>query len=101
MAERTRNIEVFKTRAGRRYYANVMYPNIPVTEEDTYLITTGGDRYDTLALQFYGDASLWWIIASANNSKKDGLNVKPGVQLRVPYDAANAIRLFDELNKNR
>jgi len=56
MAERTRNIEVFRTKAGKRYFANVMYPNIPVDEQDTYLITTGGDRYDTLALQFYGDA---------------------------------------------
>ena len=101
MPRRTTNIEVFKTKQGRRYYANVMYPNLPLHPEDTYLIAAGGDRYHTLALQFYGDPSLWWIIASANNSKKDGLNVKPGVQLRVPYDTANALRLFDDLNKNR
>ena len=94
MPNRTKNIEVFKTESGRRYYANVMYPNLPVHAEDTYLITTGGDRYDTLALQFYGDSSLWWIIASANNSNKHGLNVQPGVQIRVPYDAPSAIRLL-------
>lgn len=101
MGRRTGNIKLFKNREGKRYFANVMYPTIPIHEEDTYLITAGGDRYDTLALQFYGDPSLWWIIASANNSKKDGLNAKPGVQLRVPYDSSNAIRLFEELNKNR
>ena len=101
MPNRTKNIEVLKTKQGRRYYKNVIYPNIPVNENDTYLITTGGDRYDTLAQQFYGDSSLWWVIASANNSKKDGLIVEAGVQLRVPYDATAAIALYEDLNQNR
>lgn len=101
MPNRTKNIEVLKTKQGRRYYKNVIYPSIPVNENDTYLITTGGDRYDTLAQQFYGDSSLWWVIASANNSKKDGLIVEAGVQLRVPYDATLAVTLYEELNQNR
>ena len=101
MPNRTKNIEVLKTKQGRRYYKNIIYPNIPVNENDTYLITTGGDRYDTLAQQFYGNSSLWWVIASANNSKKDGLIVEAGVQLRVPYDANLAVTLYEELNQNR
>lgn len=101
MPNRTKNIEILKTKQGRRYYKNVIYPNVPVNENDTYLITTGGDRYDTLAQQFYGDSSLWWVIASANNSKKDGLIVEAGVQLRVPYDATLAVTLYEELNQNR
>lgn len=101
MPDRFRNIEVLREENGKRYYKNVIYPDIPVTEDDTYIITTGGDRYDTLALQFYGDSSLWWVIASANNSKKDGLIVQQGVQLRIPADAAKVRSLFNDLNSNR
>jgi len=95
MPDRFRNIELLKQESGRRYYKNVIYPDIPATEDDTYIITTGGDRYDTLALQFYGDSTLWWVIASANNSKKDGLIVEQGIQLRIPADAAKVRSLFN------
>lgn len=87
--------------SGRRYYQNVIYPEIPLSEDDIYILTTGADRYDTLALQFYGDASLWWIISSANNSKKDGLIVLPGVQLRIPANPTDAKVNFTNLNQNR
>src|SRR6056300_376100 len=101
MPDRFTNIEVLRDENGSRYYKNVIYPDIPATEDDTYIITTGGDRYDTLALQFYGDSSLWWVIASANNSKKDGLIVEQGIQLRIPADAAKVRNLFNELNSKR
>ena len=92
---------IVKDDEGKRYYVNSIYPDIPKSENDTYLITTGGDRYDTLAQQFYGDSSLWWIIASANTSKTDGLIVKPGVQLRIPGDIQDTLQLFDSVNENR
>jgi len=101
MPDRFTNIEVLRDENGSRYYKNVIYPDIPATEDDTYIITTGGDRYDTLALQFYGDSSLWWVIASANNSKKDGLIVEQGIQLRIPADAAKVRNLFNDLNSKR
>ena len=34
---------------GVRYIRNAIYPEIPVSENDIYIKTTGGDRYDTLA----------------------------------------------------
>lgn len=101
MPDRFKNIELLRTESGRRYYKNVIYPEIPVHEEDIYVITTGTDRYDTLALQFYGDSSLWWIIATANVSKKDGLSVQQGVQLRIPHDPTSVRTLFNELNERR
>ena len=101
MPDRFRNIEILREENGKRYFKNVIYPDVPATENDTYIITTGGDRYDTLALQFYGDSTLWWVIASANNSKKDGLIVEQGVQLRIPADAAKARSLFNDLNSKR
>ena len=86
---------------GKRYIRNAIYPEIPVSSEDIYIKTTGGDRYDTLALQFYKNSSLWWIIASANNSERASLVVKPGVQLRIPGDVQAALELFDSVNENR
>lgn len=101
MANRFKTIEELKTNSGRRYYKNVIYPNIPLSPDDIYVITSTGDRYDILAKQFYGNSSFWWVIASANNSKKDGLIVEPGIQLRIPVDATSAVNLFEELNANR
>lgn len=50
-----------------------------------YLVGVG-DRIDRLAYRFYGDESLWWVIADAN----DGLlsdPLTPGTLLRIPDGA--------------
>ena len=96
-----KDLPIFKTSTGRRYKANPIYPRIPLSSDDFYIITSIGDRYDTLAKQFYNDSSLWWIIASANNFEKASLIVKPGVQLRIPGDVQNAINLFVAENNQR
>lgn len=98
---RYKHIDIKRNKDGIRYRKNPIYPTIPLSEDDIYIITTGGDRYDTLAQQFYNDASLWWIIASANVSKRDGLIVEPGVQLRIPANSQQALRLFSAANENR
>jgi len=98
---RYQNTEILINDEGRRYYINPIYPEIPVTEDDIYVITTGVDRYDTLAQRFYQDSRLWWIIASANNSKTDSLAVQQGIQLRIPANPGNAINLYENLNENR
>ena len=99
MGVRYQTIEELKSDSGRRYYKNAVYPDIPVTEDDIYVISTGGDRYDTLAQQFYGDSRLWWVIASANTSKTDGLIVKPGIQLRIPADGPGVKEDFKDFNE--
>lgn len=93
------NTDIGKLESGRLYRKNTLYPNIPVSEDDIYVIATAGDRYDTLARQFYKDPSLWWIIAYANNHQRASLAVTPGVQLRIPADKSIAIELFNELNR--
>jgi hypothetical protein len=99
--KRYKNIEKLVDSSGKRYIKNAIYPTIPADPNDTYVITTGGDRYDILAQQFYGDSSLWWVISSANVSKNDGLVVKQGVQLRIPYDINKVIEEFERINKER
>lgn len=78
-----------------------IYPEVASSEEDYYIITTMGDRYDILSKQFYGTADYWWVIASNNpHSRKDTLFLEPGIQLRIPpyrkvkeqYELLNASR---------
>jgi len=101
MGRRFKKIPVSKTVRGTTYKRNVIYPEIPLSENDVYVVTQYGDRYDSLALEFYKDSELWWIISSANNYQKGSLNVTPGVQLRIPVDKTAAIQLYEEVNKNR
>ena len=101
MADRYLQNKELKTESGRSYRINSIYPEVTATANDTYIITTGGDRYDTLALQFYKDSKLWWIIAAANNSKKDSLAVEPGVQLRIPANPSAAVSEYNRLNRIR
>lgn len=101
MIKRYKNIEKLVDKQGIRYIKNAIYPDIPLDPDDTYVITTGGDRYDILAQQFYGDSSLWWVISSANVSKTDGLVVKAGVQLRIPFNISQVLNDFERINKER
>ena len=98
---RYKNIGDYLTENKVRYKRNPIYPALPPHEDDIYITTTVGDRYDTLALQFYNDTSLWWIIASANNFEKSSLNVQPGVQLRIPGNKNAAVILYNSVNNTR
>ncbi len=95
-------IKTSNTETGRRYIFNAVYPDIPATADDTYVIATGGDRYDTLAQQFYGDKSLWWIISTANpGTNTDSLTAKPGLQLRIPANPQTVVDTYNKLNEIR
>ena len=68
-----------------RRYTNVKYPRIFPSSLDIYVYTTQGDRYDILALNYYNDSTLWWIINRANSSQSsDSLYPTPGAQIRIP-----------------
>ena len=99
MASRYKNIPVLRTPSGTRYYTNVIYPDIPLSEDDIYIISTAGDRYDVLAQTYYRDSTLWWIIASANNFDRASLIPVPGTQLRIPADRFKALELFEQVNR--
>ena len=51
----------------RKYLGSVIYPKIKASNDDMYIVSEGGDRLDILALKYYNDQNLWWIIAIANN----------------------------------
>ena len=72
-------------------YRTPYYPRTELSNSDMYFITQEGDRLDKLAMQFYGNASLWWYIAKVNHLKT--MNVEPGLRIRIPVNANNAVIL--------
>jgi hypothetical protein len=84
----------------KTYYKNKLYPNIPISNEDIFVITTVGDRLDLLAYTYYKNPEYWWIISMANNNiTKGSMFPQPGTQLRIPLNVNEVLRTFDELNK--
>ena len=83
--------------AGTQYYRPTYYPNVTVTSQDNYIVTKITDRLDLIANDFYGDSTLWWVIAMANNLSGDSLYPGEGVQIRVP---ANLSLVLAEYNRD-
>lgn len=86
---------------GSTYYRTTFYPEIPLSENDIYVVTDFGDRLDLLANQFYKDISLYWIIAAANPNKINfgSITIPPGTQLRIPININDIITSYNNLNK--
>ena len=85
---------------GEQIYKTVRYPEIPRSFSDIYVYTTIGDRFDTLALQYYSDSSLWWIISIANGKlDQNSLTPSVGTQLRIPSNPAPIVAEYEVINK--
>ena len=95
-----RNTNEFVGTLGDRYYDTVYYPEVGASESDIYVETEFGDRLDLLANQFYGDVSLYWIIAIANPDVMGFGTIlpKPGSQLRIPVNTSAIIDSYNRLN---
>lgn len=99
-----RKVEDTKT-LGPRYRRGTKYPEVSFNEDDIYVITTQGDRYDLLAQQYYGDYTLWWIIAVANvgdytsEIPLNSLFIPVGTQLRIPIDIQDVLFNYTRLNQ--
>jgi len=99
MASRYQNIQVLRLNAtGSSYYRNNVYPTIPPTNSDYYIITTIEDRLDLLAFDFYQDSSLWWVIASANSLPGDSIYPPIGIQLRIPTNISTILGSYNRAN---
>lgn len=88
---------------GKKVYSFVKLPTIPLSFEDYYVYTTRGDRYDTLAHQFYSDSSFWWIIALCNpTNSSDSLIPEIGSQVRIPNESRipEIMDLYSKVNIN-
>ena len=84
---------------GKRVYLTTRYPEIKPSDNDVFVSSSDGDFLDTLANRYYGDPTLWWIIALANNIGNGRMSVEPGLQLRIPSDVNKIVAEFHALNK--
>ena len=93
---------------GNLVYRTSRYPEVPLSENDIYVYTTQGDRFDILAQQYYKNSSLWWVISIANTGNagagtlvslpQNSLIIPEGIQIRIPSNYANIIRNFNAIN---
>jgi hypothetical protein len=100
MINRYQNIPIIKNSEGTRYYKDNKYPRIPLSVNDIYVETTIGDRFDLLALQYYNDSSLWWVISIANETlSQNSLYIPIGSQIRIPTDVSSILTNYRSLNQ--
>ena len=79
-------------------YKPTYYPNISTQQDDTYIITGIEDRLDTIALDFYNDATLWWVVAMVNNLPGDSMYPPIGKYLRLPVSLASITTQYERSN---
>jgi hypothetical protein len=93
---------------GKTVYKTSRYPEVPLSENDVYVISTQGDRFDVLAQQYYGDSSLWWVISIANTGNagagtlpvlpQNTLIIPEGTQIRIPSNPIQVYNVFNQIN---
>lgn len=97
---RYQDISTLNTPGGKRYYSTNIYPQIPLSDSDIYVITDDRDRYDLLANQYYSDTSLWWIIATANPQIPPTSIFPPiGSQIRIPTNITSILQEYSNINR--
>ena len=92
------NIPVQTRWDGKRVYKTASYPVIVQQDSDLQVVSNSEDYLDSLALKYYGDPSLYWIIALANNLGKGRLSVPSGLTLRIPIDVGQILIDYNQLN---
>jgi hypothetical protein len=81
-------------------YVTSRYPEVPITSDDIYVYSVQGDRFDVLALQYYKNSSLWWVISIANTDQlpQNSLVIPEGLQIRIPAFYAGIVSAFNTIN---
>lgn len=85
-----------------KYYNTLLDSDIPILNNDVYVITTLGDRLDLLSNEYYKTPYYWWVIANANpHIIPDSMYLEPGIQLRIPSDVQDVMDSFEDTNELR
>jgi hypothetical protein len=56
----------------------------PISTDDHYYEWKSTDRIDLVAIQFYHDPNLSWVILNANNIGYPPKDLQPGMKIRIP-----------------
>lgn len=76
----------------RAKYLTTKYPTITASNDDIIVEIKYGDRLDLFAQKYYGDSSLWWIIANANGLHGDSYYISTEQNIRIPTDYISIIK---------
>jgi len=83
---RYKNISTKSNDKNRQVYQTCIYPSIPPSLDDIYIITTPGDRLDLLADQYYENSEYWPVIAGVNGIGHGSMILPAGLQIRIIRD---------------
>jgi hypothetical protein len=99
--QQIRNENPYIGTIGDLYYNTVSYPELGARESDIYVETEFGDRLDSLAFQFYGDTTLYWIISIRNPNEVSfgSLYLSPGSVIAIPQNINDIVDSYNILNE--
>ena len=83
---------------GKQYYVPSFVPNIPIKDSDIFVYPLYGQRFDSIAYDYYGNSNLWWIIAKANELGKGQIGLDPEKKIRIPTEIGDIIELVENSN---
>ena len=95
---RYRFTKLIKDPNGIRYRSVTEYPQIFRSDSDIIYYTKEGDSYSNLAYKHYGDVSLWWIIARANEGFKGNTRLPINTKLIIPKEIGEILSELERLN---
>ena len=104
MANRYQTIPIIKndtgipSESGNSMYSPTYYPTIDAKVDDNYIIAGSTDRLDLIAYDFYGDSTLWWVIAMINDLEGDSMYPPPGMYLRIPQNVSSILNAYEKAN---
>lgn len=98
MISRYQTIKVIKDK-NKQIFNQVYYPMFGNDEDYYYILTSYNDRFDLIALDFFNDESLWWILPMVNNLSSDSMYPEYGIQLMIPKNIQNIINSFLKENE--
>ena len=75
------------------------YPVIASSDNDILYFVKYDDTYMNLAYRFYGDQSLWWIIARANNNFVGNIKMEVGQKIIIPREVGEILKQHTKINR--
>ena len=84
---------------GNRVFKSTLYPSIRISNGDKFIFPIDGERLETIAHKYYGDTTLWWIIAQANNIRDGSFRLQPSEKIRIPMNLPEILNDFRRMNE--
>lgn len=80
------DVIVKKMESGKRFYSSAI-PEDPIRNKIEYTYQARmGDRWDTIAYKYLGNAALWYKVANINGGLNGSIFIKPGTIIVIPEE---------------